>query len=106
MCGDLVLRDQSTPFSRSMAMFERASRVIPMASQTFSKSHINFVFGASPLFLDRGDGCRVGDVDGNVYIDYVLGLLPVVLGYRDADVDNAIRQQLERGITFSLATRL
>src|SRR5581483_2934291 len=50
--------------------------------------------------------CRVQDVDGNSYIDYVLGLLPVVLGYRDPDVDRAIVAQLESGITFSLPTAL
>src|SRR5262249_34744261 len=41
--------------------------------------------------------------DGNSYIDYVLGLLPVVLGYCDPDVDAAVRAQLDDGITFSLA---
>ena len=46
------------------------------------------------------------DVDGNEFLDYVLGLLPVVLGYCDPDVDSAIREQLDKGITFSLATEL
>lgn len=64
------------------------------------------VEGAAPLFLEQGDGARVLDVDGNSYVDYVMGLLPVVLGYRDPDVDTAIRAQLDRGISFSLATEL
>jgi glutamate-1-semialdehyde 2,1-aminomutase len=93
-------------FSKSDALFERASAVIPLASQTFSKSHMQFARGAAPLFLERGDGCRVWDVDGNEYLDFIMGLLPVVLGYRDPDVDNAIREQLDRGISFSLATDL
>src|SRR5688572_21539685 len=93
-------------FAASERLYERALRTIPLASQTFSKSAQMFVRGAAPLFLDRGDGCRVWDVDGNAYIDYVLGLLPVVLGYRDPDVDAAIRTQLDRGISFSLATEL
>lgn len=90
----------------SQALYERALKTIPMATQTFSKSAQNFVRGACPLFLERGDGGRVWDVDGNVYLDYLLGLLPIVLGYRDPDVDGAIRDQLERGIVFSLATEL
>jgi glutamate-1-semialdehyde 2,1-aminomutase len=65
-----------------------------------------YVRGAAPLFLERGDGARVWDVDGNPYVDYVLGLLPIVIGYRDSDVDSAIRAQLDRGITFSLSTEL
>ena len=64
------------------------------------------VEGAAPLFLDRGAGGRAWDLDGNEYIDYVLGLLPVVLGYCDPDIDDAIRTQLDRGISFSLATEL
>lgn len=93
-------------FERTTAAYERALRTIPLASQTFSKAATSTVEGAAPLFLDRGDGARVWDVDGNAYIDYVLGLLPVVLGYRDPDVDGAIRAQLEKGITFSLASEL
>ena len=93
-------------FDRSNALYERALRTIPLASQTFSKSAMSLVRGASPLFLERGQGAAVWDVDGNRYIDYVLGLLPVVLGYGDADVDAAIREQLGRGISFSLATEL
>ncbi len=97
---------KNTVFTESNRLFEVASRDIPLASQTFSKSAMQYVRGASPLFLDRGNGCRVWDVDGNEYIDFVLGLLPVVLGYRDPDVDQAIMAQLEKGITFSLATPL
>ncbi len=91
-------------FHKSMALYERALRTIPLASQTFSKSAMNTVLGASPLFLERGDGAHVWDVDGNRYVDYVLGLLPVVLGYGDEDVNEAIGDQLARGISFSLAT--
>ena len=93
-------------FDKSRAAQDRALRTIPLASQTFSKAAMSTVEGAAPLFLDRGAGARVWDLDGNEYIDYVLGLLPVVLGYCDPDVDDAIRAQLDRGISFSLATEL
>ncbi|MDP6352293.1 MAG: aminotransferase class III-fold pyridoxal phosphate-dependent enzyme [Alphaproteobacteria bacterium] len=93
-------------FQRSNMLLNRALKTIPLGSQTFSKSHQTYVRGAAPLFVERGHGCRVRDVDGNMFIDYVLGLLPVVLGYCDPDVDAAIQDQLERGITFSLPTEL
>jgi len=93
-------------YRRSRELYERALRTIPLGSQTFSKSAMQWVGGVSPLFLERGEGCRVWDVDGNEYVDYVLGLMPVVLGYCDPDVNEAIRHQLEQGITFSLATEL
>lgn len=93
-------------FDRSNALYERALETIPLASQTFSKSAMMHVRGAAPLFIERGCGGRVWDVDGNEYVDLVLGLLPVVLGYADPDVDDAVRAQLGRGVTFSLATEL
>jgi glutamate-1-semialdehyde aminotransferase len=93
-------------FPRSAELLERALKRIPTGSQTFSKSHIQFPRDASPLFLARGEGGRVWDVDGNEYVDLICGLLPVVLGYRDPDVDAAIRDQLDSGISFSLATDL
>jgi glutamate-1-semialdehyde 2,1-aminomutase/spore coat polysaccharide biosynthesis protein SpsF len=93
-------------FARSQALLDRAERVIPLGSQTFSKSRIQFPPGAAPLFVTHGDGGKVYDVDGNEYIDLVSALLPNVLGYRDPDVDRAIRRQLTRGISFSLPTAL
>jgi glutamate-1-semialdehyde 2,1-aminomutase len=93
-------------FRESDRLLERALQTIPLGSQTFSKSHQQYVRGGMPQFLTRGDGCRVEDVDGHSYLDYVLGLLPVVLGYRDPDVDEAILSQLQSGITFSLPTPL
>ncbi len=89
-----------------MEMLIRAEKVIPFGTQTFSKSKLLFPIGKSPHFIERGKGGRVWDVDGNEYVDLMAGLLPVLLGYCDPDVDKAIRQQLENGISFSLATEL
>jgi len=100
------LADGQRGFAASDVLFERASRTVPLASQTFSKSHQQWVRGATPLFLERGHGARVWDVDGNAYVDFVLGLMPVVLGHCDPDVDGAILEQLGKGIAFSLPTRL
>lgn len=90
----------------SNALLERALKTVPLGSQTFSKSHQQVPRGAAPLFFDHGSGCRVWDVDGNGYIDYILGLMPLVLGYRDPDVDAAITAQMDKGITFSLPSTL
>lgn len=99
-------RARITRFAASRSLLARAERVIPLASQTFSKSRTQYPDGYAPLFLTHGQGGRVWDVDGNAYVDLVSGLLPVVLGYGDADVDAAIRRQLDNGISFSLATEL
>ena len=93
-------------FEVSNALYRQVSKHIPLASQTFSKSRMQYPLNSAPLFLTHGSGARVWDVDGNAYVDMICGLLPVVLGYRDPDVDAAIRRQLTRGISFSLATTL
>lgn len=93
-------------YTRSDALLRSALEIIPVGNQTFSKSYLQLPNGAAPLFLTHGQGGRVWDVDGNEYVDMVSGLLPIVLGYRDPDVDYAIRHQLARGISFSLATSL
>ncbi|MBF0326067.1 MAG: aminotransferase class III-fold pyridoxal phosphate-dependent enzyme [Alphaproteobacteria bacterium] len=104
-----TLRAEKAPAWRgakvSGELLKRAEKVIPLGSQTFSKSHIQYPAGA-PMFLTHGQGGRVWDVDGNCYVDLVSGLLPVVLGYQDPDVDQAIRSQLNNGISLSLATEL
>ncbi len=92
-------------FHRSDHHLTRALRTIPFGSQTFSKSHIQFPASQAPLYVTHADGCRIFDVDGNDYVDMVSAIMPVILGYRDPDVDLAIRRQLDRGIIFSLATK-
>jgi len=93
-------------FKNSEKLFDDALKIIPLASQTFSKSSMNFPRGISPLFFEKGDGAYVYDVDNNKYIDFLLGLLPIILGYKDPDVNLSIINQLEKGITFSLPTDL
>jgi glutamate-1-semialdehyde aminotransferase len=87
-------------------MLERARRVIPLGSQTFSKSHVVYPANAAPLYLTHGRGSHVWDVDGNEYVDFVNGLLPVILGYDDPDVTHAVVEQISRGVSFSLPTPL
>jgi glutamate-1-semialdehyde aminotransferase/spore coat polysaccharide biosynthesis protein SpsF (cytidylyltransferase family)/predicted dehydrogenase len=87
---------------KSKAWLERAEKVIPGASQTFSKGANQHVRGVAPVFLAKGKGCRVWDVDGNEYIDYVQGLLPNILGYANEEVNAAVAEQLAQGHSFSL----
>jgi len=93
-------------YKKSIELLKRSEKIIPLGSQTFSKSRLQYPVGYSPLFIERGKNGHVWDVDGNEYIDLVCGLLPVVLGYLDNDVDRAICQQLKSGITFSLPSAL
>ncbi|NIB43240.1 aminotransferase class III-fold pyridoxal phosphate-dependent enzyme [Pseudomaricurvus alkylphenolicus] len=96
----------SSRYYSSEQLLERALGSIPLGSQTFSKSKTQYPLGVSPFFVEKGCGARLWDVDGNVYVDYVNGLLSVLLGYQDAEVDAAVRHQMQSGVTFSLPHRL
>jgi glutamate-1-semialdehyde 2,1-aminomutase len=89
-------------YARSEAYLDRATRVIPLGSQTFSKSITQYPVGVSPLALARGKGSRVWDLDGHEYLDFVNALLAMSLGYCDPDVDKAVVEQLASGTIFSL----
>ena len=91
------------PLVQSQAWLERSKQVIPSCAQTFSKGYTQYVQGVAPIFLERGKGCRVWDVDGNEYIDYVQGLLPNILGYAREEVNAAAAAQLAAGHSFSLS---
>lgn len=93
-------------FLNSKKLFKQAIKKIPLASQTYSKSYKSFNFDNGPLFLSKGKGAYVWDIDNNKYLDYVIGLLPNILGYNDDDVNRAIKEQLKNGISFSLPTKL
>jgi glutamate-1-semialdehyde 2,1-aminomutase/spore coat polysaccharide biosynthesis protein SpsF len=83
-------------YAISWKLLAEAERLIPLGSQTFSKSHTQFPREAAPLFLTHGEGGRVFDVDGREYVDMMCGLLAVLLGYRDPDVDAALRRACAR----------
>ncbi|MES2353792.1 MAG: aminotransferase class III-fold pyridoxal phosphate-dependent enzyme [Pseudomonadota bacterium] len=92
----------SDRYHQSETLLARAEKVIPLGSQTFSKSKTQYPFGVSPYFITRGQGSRVWDADGNEYIDFINSLAAITLGYNDADVTRAVEEQLKSGVIFSL----
>ncbi len=60
--------------------------------------------GGGPLFIDRGQGSRIYDADGNEYIDYVCSWGPLILGHRSPEALDAVRETLEVGTTFGAPT--
>lgn len=86
----------------SNAWYERAKQIMFPVTQTMAKGPSQYVNGVAPKYLSRGKDGHVWDVDGNEYVDYNMGIGPISLGYGYEAVDNAIKKQLEDGITFSL----
>ena len=98
----VVARDGLPEITRSSELYQRSLGLIPGHTQTLAKGPGQFVLGVAPLYLARGKGARVTDVDGNSFLDYSMAVGPLSLGYCHPAVDAAIRAQLEDGITFSL----
>ena len=87
-------------FEKSNALVEREKKVAPLAAQTFSKSYRYFIEGSAPMYIERAQGARVYDVDGNEYLDFICCLGPITLGYNYPAVNNAIIDQINKGIIF------
>jgi glutamate-1-semialdehyde 2,1-aminomutase len=87
---------------RSLSMYRRALELMPGGSQTTSKRPTLFALGQYPIYASHGRGGHIWDVDGNEYVDWVMALGPITLGYCYPAVDDAVRRQLERGIVYGL----
>lgn len=87
---------------KSQDYYNRALGLIPSVTQTLAKGPSQYVDGVAPKYLLKGKGSHVWDVDGNEYIDYNMGIGPLILGYSYPKIDEAIIRQLQDGITFSL----
>src|SRR5262249_33426337 len=101
--GNRVAKNRKDPvIARSKSLWERAKQLIPGGTQTLAKGPGQHIQGVAPMYLARGRGARVWDVDGNEYLDMTMAVGPLPLGYADPVIDEAIRNQLADGITFSL----
>jgi len=88
--------------TRSVELYERACRVVPGGTQLLSRRPYIFAAGVAPIFAERGSGSRIWDVDGGEYLDYGMSVSACILGYADPVVNDAVRDQLDQGVAFSL----
>lgn len=88
--------------NNSMTLWKKAVQLIPCGTQSFSKGPTQFSFGVCPVYLRRGNGAKVVDVDDNEYIDYGMGLHSVILGYSHPKVTEAIVSAAQAGINLTL----
>lgn len=93
-----------TPTSKTL--FDRASQVIPAGAGSSART-VGFGWAPYPPFMAEGQGSRLRDVDGNEYIDYLLGLGPMILGHRHPVVTKAVADAVSTyGTCFGLPYRL
>ena len=82
-------------YDKSTAFHEDACRYLPGGVSS------NFRYQTTPLCFERGEGCYLWDVDGNRYIDYVLGNGPAILGHTPKSVLDAVSATLATGQAFT-----
>lgn len=91
--------------AKSFELFEEAKGLVP-GGVLGARKPSDFIEGEYPIFFDQGKGCRLWDVDGNEYIDFLCGYGPIILGYREEEVDDAvIRQIKDKGFCFTLTQK-
>src|ERR1700689_124269 len=88
--------------ARSEELFALAQRSVPGGVNSPVRAFRGV--GGTPLFIARGEGSRIFDVDGNSYIDYVGSWGPLILGHRPPFITEALREALEIGTSFGAPT--
>ena len=88
----------------SARLMERAVQSIPGGVNSPVRAFRSV--GGSPLFMERGEGSRIFDVDGNSYVDYVMSYGPLVLGHVHPEVIEAVENTARAGTTFGAPTRI
>jgi glutamate-1-semialdehyde 2,1-aminomutase len=89
---------------KSKELYERALGVLIEASSSSSRGPANY--GAYPIFMERGRGSRIFDVDGNEYIDWMMAFGALPLGHAHPEIVEAIAEAASSGAHFATATRV
>jgi glutamate-1-semialdehyde 2,1-aminomutase len=85
--------------ARQLEMYRRATRVMPGGTDS------NFrAWGEDTIYVDRGQGGLVWDVDDNEFVDLRMGYGPVILGHGDPRVDDYVNERMRKGVSFSLTS--
>ena len=88
----------------SEELFDRAVKVIPGGVNSPVRAY--GAIGIAPRFIDRADGCRIYDVDGKEYVDYIDSWGPMILGHNFPEVKESVLKACEKGLSFGCATAI
>jgi glutamate-1-semialdehyde 2,1-aminomutase len=89
-------------FEKSRVAFQKAKQVIPGGVNSPARAF--GAVGGEPLFIARGEGAYLYDIDGNRLIDYVGSWGPMILGHAHPEVVTAVESALRRGTSFGAPT--
>jgi glutamate-1-semialdehyde 2,1-aminomutase len=84
---------------KQLEMYRRALKTLPGGTDS------NFrAWGEATIYVDRGEGGEVWDIDGNRFVDLRMGYGPVILGHNDERVDDYVNERMRKGVSFSLTS--
>ena len=88
----------------SQKAFQAAQKVIPGGVDSPVRAFKSV--GGTPIFIEKGEGAYLIDVDGNRYVDYVQSWGPLIFGHCDQDIQNAVIQAVKSGLSFGAPTQV
>ena len=100
----MTIKNITLKLDRSIELFRQAQSLLPGGVDSPVRAFR--AVGGQPIFIERGSGPYLYDVDGNRYIDYVLSWGPLILGHAQRDVVEAIKQAAEKGTSYGAPSPL
>jgi len=94
----------SSRYAKSAALHEAAQRLMPGGVNSPVRAYGSV--GCTPIYIREGAGCKVTDVDGHEYIDYVSSYGPLIVGHAHEKVVAAIVKTVSHGTSFGMPTEL
>ncbi|WP_067837462.1 glutamate-1-semialdehyde 2,1-aminomutase [Amphibacillus sediminis] len=91
-------------FNESIQAYQTAKELLPGGVNSPARAFK--AVGMNPIFMERGSGSRITDIDGQSYIDYVLSWGPLILGHAHPHVVEKLKMAVEGGTSFGTPTRL
>ncbi|CEK39817.1 glutamate-1-semialdehyde 2,1-aminomutase [Paraclostridium sordellii] len=89
---------------KSLKIYEEATKYIPGGVNSPVRAFKSV--GLDPVFIDRAEGCKIYDVDGNEYIDYICSWGPLMLGHSPKEIVDGIEEVVKKGTSYGVPTAI
>ncbi|MBP9566314.1 MAG: aminotransferase class III-fold pyridoxal phosphate-dependent enzyme, partial [Sulfurospirillum sp.] len=90
-------------YDKSIKAYEKARHVIPGGVDSPVRAFKSV--GGTPLFIKKGKGAHLIDVDGNAYVDYVQSWGPLIFGHTNKVIEKAVIKAVKKGLSFGAPTK-
>ena len=90
-------------YNKSIKAYDKAKKVIPGGVDSPVRAFKSV--GGTPLFIKKGEGAYLVDVDGNCYVDFVQSWGPLIFGHADKEIEKAVIKAVKKGLSFGAPTK-